>query len=221
VFLEILDLLTAQEISELQRIAAASKFVDGRISAPHSKVKDSLVLADPEALQQSSRMMFEALRRHEEFNNWAFPKSMAPPWLTRYTGGGRYGVHADAAFIPQPGGSQIRSDLSCTIFLASPESYDGGELVTHLGSRTVSIKLPAGGAIIYPSDMLHEVTPVTRGDRLVGLTFIESRIASTANRELLYEINEIAALEGFNMAWESRTRLQRVQSNLLRLWAER
>jgi PKHD-type hydroxylase len=111
--------------------------------------------------------------------------------------------------------------LSCTIFLASPESYDGGELVTHLGSRTVSIKLPVGGAVIYPSDMLHEVTPVTRGDRLVGLTFIESRIASTANRELLYEINEIAALEGFNMSWESRTRLQRVQSNLLRLWADR
>ena len=78
----------------------------------------------------------------------------------------------------------------------------------------------AGTAVIYPSDTLHEVTPVTAGERVVGLTFIESRIADATRRSLLYELNEVAALEGLGMAWENFSRLQHVQMGLLRLWAE-
>lgn len=219
-FLEIPDLLTAGEVEELIRIGSSSKFADGRATNPHSKVKNNLVLADRDAFQRSSQLFFDALRRHEDFNNWAFPKTMARPWLTKYSGGGNYGSHADAAFIPQPNSRPLRSDLSCTIFVTAPDTYDGGELVVHLGARSVEIKGPAGSAVIYPSNMLHEVRPVTRGERLVGLTFIESRIADQQKRDLLYEINEVAALEGLKMEWDNYTRLQRVQMNLLRLWAE-
>jgi PKHD-type hydroxylase len=220
-FLEIPDLLTPAEVDELVRIGATSKFVDGRATNPHSKVKNNLILGDPEAYKASSAIMFDALRRHEDFNNWAFPKTMAQPWLTKYSApGAAYGPHTDVAFMQQPGGRPLRSDLSCTIYLTPPDSYDGGELVVHLGTRDVVIKGGAGSAVVYPSNTLHQVTPVTRGERLVGLTFIESRIADPQQRDLLYELNEVAALEGLKMDWENFTRLQRVQMCLLRLWAE-
>lgn len=219
-FLEIPDLLSAAELGELRHFGATAKFVDGRATNPHSKVKQNLILADQEAYKRSSQIMFDALRRSEEFNNWAFPKTMAQPWLTKYAGGGAYGVHTDVAFMQQPGGRPLRSDLSCTIYVNAPETYDGGELVVHLGTREVRVKGAAGSAVVYPSNTLHEVTPVTRGERLVGLTFIESRIASAEKRDLLYELNEVAALEGLNMSWENYTRLQRVQMCLLRNWAE-
>jgi PKHD-type hydroxylase len=219
-FLEIPDLLTPAEIAELVHIGGTAKFVDGRATNPHSKVKQNLILADQEAYKRSSQIMFDALRRSEEFNNWAFPKTMAQPWLTKYGVGGGYGAHTDVAFMQQPGGRPLRSDLSCTIYVTAPETYDGGELVVNLGTKQVTVKGAAGSAIVYPSNTLHEVMPVTRGERLVGLTFIESRIASTEQRDLLYELNEVAALEGLNMSWENYTRLQRVQMCLLRNWAE-
>lgn len=219
-FLEIPDLLTAAEVEELVRIGAASKFVDGRATNPHSKVKNNLILADQEAYKRSSQIMFDALRRHDDFNNWAFPKMMAQPWLTKYGAGGGYGAHSDAAFMQQPGGRPLRSDLSCTIYLTAPEGYDGGELIVQLGTKDVVFKGAAGSAVVYPSNTLHQVTPVTRGERLVGLTFIESRIADPQQRDLLYELNEVAALEGLKMEWDNFTRLQRVQMCLLRLWAE-
>lgn len=219
-FLEIPDLLNPAELDELRQIGATAKFVDGRATNPHSKVKQNLILADQDAYKRSSQIMFDALRRSDEFNNWAFPKTMAQPWLTKYAGGGTYGVHTDVAFMQQPGGRPLRSDLSCTIYVTAPETYEGGELVVHLGTRDVRVKGAAGSAVVYPSNTLHEVTPVTSGERLVGLTFIESRIASAENRDLLYELNEVAALEGLNMSWENYTRLQRVQMCLLRNWAE-
>ncbi|MDO9490078.1 MAG: Fe2+-dependent dioxygenase [Sphingomonadaceae bacterium] len=219
-FLELPELLNPAELDELRQIGATAKFVDGRATNPHSKVKQNLILADQDAYKRSSQIMFDALRRSDEFNNWAFPKTMAQPWLTKYAGGGTYGVHTDVAFMQQPGSRPLRSDLSCTIYVTAPETYEGGELVVHLGTREVRVKGAAGSAVVYPSNTLHEVTPVTSGERLVGLTFIESRIASAENRDLLYELNEVAALEGLNMSWENYTRLQRVQMCLLRNWAQ-
>lgn len=215
-----LDILGAGQVDELRRIAAAAKFVDGRISNPHSKVKQNLQLHDEAAYQRSSQMLMQALHAHEDFRNFAFPIAMLPPMMCRYTSEMRYGAHADAAFL-QLGTQALRSDLSCTIFLADPGSYEGGALRIQLGSRSESFKGKAGSAIVYPSDMLHEVEPVTSGERLVAITFIQSRIADNFRRELLYELNEVAALEGLSMQPENYTRLQLVQANLLRHWGDK
>jgi PKHD-type hydroxylase len=117
------------------------------------------------------------------------------------------------------GQAMLRSDLSCTIFLSDPGGYAGGELCIHLGTKPVFFKLPPGGAVIYPSTTLHEVRPVTAGVRLVAITFMESRISNPIHRELIYELGEVAALEGFNMRWENRVRLLGVIQNLQRLWS--
>ncbi|HST37560.1 MAG TPA: Fe2+-dependent dioxygenase [Allosphingosinicella sp.] len=213
------NVLSPQEVSELRAIAARAKFIDGKISAPGATVKNNVVIGDPDLVGRSAQIVADALYRNEDFRVLAFPKAMMPPILTKYGTGMYYGTHVDAAFMPHMSRS-LRSDLSCTIFLSDPDSYEGGALVARLGSTEVSLRAPAGAAILYPSTTLHRVEPVTRGERLVALTFIESRIAETEKRELLYELNEVGAIAGEKMDVHTYTRLQRVQENLLRLWAD-
>jgi PKHD-type hydroxylase len=218
-FLEIDDVLTAEEVAQLREMAQAARFVDGRISSPHSTVKDNQQIDHGDnAYAASSRLMAEALMKNAAFANFAFPSLMAPPLLARYEAGMKYGVHSDSAMI-QLGQRQLRSDLSCTVFLTEPADYDGGALAIHLGQRRVEFKLKPGAAVIYPSTTLHEVTPVTRGQRLVGITFIESQVPDNVLRELLYDLDEVAALEGLAMSPQGRVRLQHVRTNLRRMWS--
>jgi PKHD-type hydroxylase len=130
----------------------------------------------------------------------------------------KYGGHADAAII-QLQNIKLRSDLSCTVFIGDPASYEGGELAMVVGNQTLAFKGSAGEAIVYPSTLLHEVVPVKSGQRLVSITFIESLIPDLHQRTQVYELNEIAALEGNRMAWENRVRLDVVRQNLMRMWS--
>jgi PKHD-type hydroxylase len=215
----VLQVLNDSEIAECKRIAASTPFMDGRITNPHNLAKENEQLHDPSAYQKSSDLLRQALLRTPEFMEFAFPVALAPPLITRYKPGMKYGAHADAAFIQLPGAT-IRSDLSCTTFLNAPKDYDGGELQLRLGDAQLTFKLKPGEAIVYPSDTLHQVVPVTRGERLVAITFIQSRIQDPFRRNMLYELNEVAALEGLKMEAENFGRLQLIQQNLLRYWSD-
>jgi PKHD-type hydroxylase len=216
----ILPILTDAEVGECRKIAAAAPFVDGRITNPHNTTKQNEQLHDAQAYQKSSQLLIQALGRNEEFREFAFPVNIAPPLITRYKPGMKYGAHADAAFIQLPNGP-IRSDLSCTIFLNEPKDYDGGELHIRLSDADLYFKLKPGEALVYPSDTLHEVVPVTKGERLVAITFIQSRVPDPFKRHMLFELNEVAALEGLKMSQENFSRLQLIQANLLRTWGEK
>jgi PKHD-type hydroxylase len=216
----ILPILNPQEVDECKKIAAAAPFVHGRITNPHNTAKDNEQLHEQQAYQRSSQMLLQAFGRSAEFADFAFPVLIAPPLITRYKPGMKYGAHADAAFLQMPG-QTIRSDLSCTIFLNEPESYDGGALHIRLGDGELRFKLKPGEAVVYPSDTFHEVEPVTKGERLVAITFIQSRVPDPFRRNLLFELNEVAALEGNNMDPQNFSRLQLVQQNLLRHWGEK
>ncbi|MEO6581470.1 MAG: Fe2+-dependent dioxygenase [Sphingomicrobium sp.] len=216
----VLPILTGDEVAQCRKIAETVKFVDGRITNPHNLAKQNEQLHDASAYEESAQLLHQALVRSEEFRNFAFPSLLAPPMMTRYKPGMRYGAHADAAFL-QLAAATLRSDLSCTIFLNDPKEYDGGALHIRLGDASLRFKLSPGEAILYPSDTLHEVEPVTKGERLVAITFIQSRIADPFRRNLLYDLNEVAALEGLTMAPENFTRIQLVQSQLLRHWGEK
>jgi PKHD-type hydroxylase len=219
-FLELADVLTGDEIARLRAIAGAARFVDGRISNPHNTAKNNQQIDHADGgYGESSKLMAMALQRAAPVRDFAFPRILAPPMLAKYGPGMAYGPHIDAAFLPM-GARQLRSDLSCTIFIADPASYGGGELSIVLGGRRVEFKGPPGSAVIYPSTTLHEVKPVTSGERLVGLTFIESFIPDPVQRELLYQLDEVAALEGLGMSAENRGRLDYVRTNLRRLWGE-
>jgi PKHD-type hydroxylase len=218
-FLEVKDFLTQQEVARLVALSRELKFVSGRLSNPANITKDNLQAdhSDPR-YGETVQIVASAFSRSDEFRDFAFPRRIAPPLLCRYEPGMQYGAHADTAHL-QIGNQLIQSDISSTVFLNDPASYDGGELVIHLGGRPVVCKGQPGEAIVYPSTMLHEVRPVRSGARLVSITFIESLIPDTHERTQLYELNEVAALEGLNMRWENRVRLETVRQNLLRKWS--
>ena len=217
----ILPLLTAGEVAECRKIAANTQFVDGRATNPHNKSKNNQQLHDPAAGQASAQIMLQAFGRSQEFREFAFPAKIAPPLLTKYQQGQYYGAHADAAFIHLGPNNSIRSDLSCTIFLSDPDSYEGGALHIRLQDGDLRFRLRPGEAIIYPSDTFHEVEKVARGERLVAITFIQSQIKDPFQRNLLFDLNEVGALEGLSMKPENFARLQLVQSNLLRYWGDK
>jgi PKHD-type hydroxylase len=216
---KILPILTAQEVEECRKIAASAPFADGRITNPHNMAKQNEQLHDQSAYQRSAQLLQAALVRNEDLLNFVFPVKIAPPLITRYKPGMKYGFHTDVAFMQLPTGG-MRSDLSCTIFLNEPESYEGGALHIKLGDGEMRFKLRPGEAIVYPSDTLHAVEAVTKGERLVAITFMQSRIQDPFRRNLLYNLNEVAALEGLSMKPENFTMLQLVQNQLLRHWAD-
>ena len=216
---KVLPILTAQEVEECREIAASAPFVDGRLTNPHNTAKQNEQLHDQSAYQRSAQLLQAALVRSEELMNFAFPVKIAPPMITRYKPGMKYGFHTDVAFMQLPS-SGMRSDLSCTIFLNEPESYEGGALHIRLGDGEMRFKLRPGDAIVYPSDTLHAVEAVTKGERLVAITFMQSRIQDPFRRNLLYNLNEVAALEGLSMKPENFTMLQLIQNQLLRYWGD-
>jgi PKHD-type hydroxylase len=219
-FLKIKNLLQPPEIARLAALSRELHFVAGRVSNPANLTKNNLQAdaADPK-YAESVQIVSAAFARSREFVDFAMPKRVAPPLLCRYEPGMQYGAHADAAIL-QIGPDRLRSDLSCTVFVGDPSTYEGGELLIVAGNQTLPFKEVPGTAIVYPSTTLHEVVPVRSGQRLVSITFIESFIADAHRRSQVYELNEIAALEGTTMRWESRVRLDVVRQNLMRMWSE-
>lgn len=218
-FLQIDNFLSPAEVSTVAALARQVRFVDGRRSNPHNTTKLNTT-ADPTdpVAQQASQIALAALQRNEQARGFVMPKLIAMPTLCRYVVGMRYGVHTDVAFLPI-GPQPLRSDISCTIFINDPATYQGGELVIHLGTETLHIKGKPGTVILYPSTTLHEVAPVTAGERLVFITFIESQIPDQMHRELIYTLDEVRALEGLKMDWNNRTQLEYVIANLQRMWS--
>ncbi|MCB2096588.1 MAG: Fe2+-dependent dioxygenase [Parvularculaceae bacterium] len=219
-FLEIDELLTRDEVEKLRAIAAAAPFVAGRVSNPHNITKNNFQIdINSPAYQESSALLMNAYMRNEQFRLFALPKVMAPPMICKYQQGMSYGRHSDSAYEVINGRRQ-RFDVSSTVFLGDPTNSLGGELTIHLGSQPIRIKGKPGSAVIYPSSTIHEVLPLEQGERLVAITFIESEVRDPVRRGLLYDLNEVYALEGETMEWENRIRLQHVHTCLKRMWAE-
>lgn len=211
--------LQPAEISRLLDLAAGAVFVDGRVSAPNNPMKNNQqVDVASRQFADSTAMLGAALQRNADFHRITFARRIAPPVLCRYEKSMAYGAHPDAAYVNTPTGP-MRSDVSCTIFLANPDSYEGGELRIHLGDHPVDVKLAAGDAVVYPSTTIHEVRPVTAGVRLVAITFIESQIVDETKRNLLFTLNEVAAFEGDKMDWQNRILLEHVRHSLHRMWS--
>lgn len=218
-FLQIEDFLSDAEVRTVTEIARQARFIDGRRSNPHNISKVN-VIGDPTdpAGQKASQLALTALQRSEPVRNFAFPERVAVPTLCRYEVGMRYGAHIDVAFLPVAT-PPLRSDISCTIFINDPAAYQGGELVIHLGTETVRVKGKPGSAVFYPSTTVHEVVPVSAGERLVIITFIQSQIPDQAQRDILYTLGEVRALEGLKMQWHNRVQLEYAIANLQRMWS--
>lgn len=185
-------------------------------------VKHNQQLADGSAIAtQLGNHILRRLGSLPEFISAALPHRIYPPKFNRYRDGGAYGMHVDSALMQVPGTDvTVRTDLSATLFLSEPDEYEGGELQIETAVGVQSIKLAAGDLILYPSDTLHQVTPVTRGSRIASFFWVQSMVQDQGERSLLYDLDQaIQALTLQGSRGPELLRLTGIYHNLLRRWA--
>lgn len=219
------DLLDASELSQARALLATAPWADGRIGAGSQAVQaknNEQLPADCAQARGIGDLVLRALDRSPRFLAAALPRKVFPPRINRYGGGANYyGKHVDGAIRFAEGGVRVRTDISCTVFLSDPEDYDGGELTIYESGNTRQIKLPAGHAVLYSASHVHEVTPVTRGNRLAAFFWIESMVRDDAQRRLLHEFDlAITSLRESVGESDATVALVGTYHNLLRMWAD-
>jgi len=218
-YLHVHDLLTDSEVNKIHALFKSGTFDDGRLTAHNAAkaVKSNLQLnhqtQEHTAIQQ---IILAALNRNPVFRNAVLPQSIHPFIISNYKPGMHYGWHVDSPVM----GNMIRTDVALTIFLNDPEAYDGGELELQTANGNVLYKLNKGDAIFYPCTQVHRVREVTRGERNVAVSWIQSLVKETAHRKMLFEIFQITEnLRNKAVSEEEYLLLQQHYSNLLRMWA--
>lgn len=224
--LHLKQLLTPDEVRTAQALLGDdAPWVDGRSSAGAQAVmqKNNLQLAqDSAASRQLQALVLAALQRDPLFFSATLPRKIFNPLFNRYSGAANfYGAHVDGAVLhSSASGEWVRSDISCTVFLADPGSYDGGELTIHDSYGEQRVKLPAGDAVIYPGTSVHRVAPVTRGARIASFFWIESMVRHDEQRRLLFDLDmNLLKLRQQHGESPETTALTGVYHNLLRQWA--
>lgn len=217
------DVLDSETAHHWAHRLQAGDWIDGRSSAGTLArlVKSNEQLRpDSDLARELGGQLLARLGRHPGFVSAALPEQILPPRFNRYRDGGHYGLHVDAAVMPF-GERSLRSDLSATLFLAEPDTYDGGELCIETEFGAQPVKLPAGHMVLYPSSSLHEVRPVTRGERLAAFFWIQSLVRDGSARTLLYDLD--GAIQQLTPALDGDDArlltLTGVYHNLLRRWA--
>jgi PKHD-type hydroxylase len=216
--------LDPAQIAHVRAELDRAEWTDGKetVGEQGARVKRNLQL--PESSPERHRLgalVLDALARSPLYHAAALPLRTLPPRFNRYEGGGHYGFHVDGAVMALPGGTQMRSDVSCTLFLCEPDEYDGGELVVNDTYGEHEVKLPAGDLILYPSSSLHRVMPVTRGARVASFFWVQSLVREDRRRRMLFELDaSIVDLTRSGADAASLLRLTSVYHNLLREWSE-
>ncbi|CAN5274040.1 Fe2+-dependent dioxygenase [soil metagenome] len=216
----IADVLDAAGVSAALEALSGARFVDGRVTAGWSA---RLVKNNLQVPSQSDRTIAELrdtitakIMGNQVFRLAVRPKALTPLILSRYEPGMAYGTHIDDAYM-----HDMRTDVSFTLFLSDPATYDGGELVIETTGGEEDIRLPAGSLVAYPSTTLHRVAPVTRGARLAAVGWARSLIRDGAKRELLFDLdtarNALFVREGKTAELDL---LSKTSANLLRMWVE-
>lgn len=219
------NLLDPSALGKVRDLLERARFADGKATAGwHARlVKDNeQAVASHPATQEAADLVAAALRGNEVFRAAVLPRRIRPVLFARYAEGRSYGAHVDDALmgLDDPAGP-LRTDVAVTVFLAPSSGYDGGELVVDSTAGEQAFKLEAGDAIAYPATTLHRVAPVTRGERLVAVTWVQSLVRDPAAREVLFDLDAarraVFEREGKGPAFDL---IAKSHANLLRRWAQ-
>lgn len=224
--IQIPELLTPAQVAEIRGLIDAAEWVDGNVTSGAQAAlakRNQQLPEDGSAAKRAGEIVLDALGRNTLFVAAALPAKVWPPLFNRYRGGERFDTHVDNAVRVKRGGvERLRSDLSATLFLSPPESYEGGELTVEDTYGAHAVKLAAGDLILYPASSLHHVTPVTSGERVASFFWIQSMVRDDAQRRLLFDIDlavqRLASEVGQGHA--SVVALTGSYHNLLRMWAD-
>lgn len=216
------NILTADTLKGIVASLETAEFVDGKTTAGwHATlVKHNTQLKSSDAVAQELRTtVIQALQKNALFQMAVRPKTIRVPLFSRYEAGMSYGTHVDNAIMGDS--PAMRSDVSLTLFLSSPDAYEGGELVIEDTQGVQPFKLAAGSAIVYPSTTLHRVEPVTEGVRLVAVTWVQSLVRDAGDREILFDLDTARQIlfETHGKTPEFDL-ISKSHANLLRKWAE-
>ena len=223
--IDIANVFTADEVDEMRTRLLAEPWVDGKVTAGQRSARDKFnrQLNEDSALGVLfGQRILARLSENALFVSAALPKRIYPPLFNRYSGGEAFGFHIDNAIRGIKGvRERVRTDLSATLFLTDPETYDGGELVIRDTFGERSVKLPAGHLVLYPGTSVHKVNPVTRGERVAAFFWIESLVREDSQRSLLLDMDvAIQRLSAQQADDESLLQLSGVYHNLLRRWSD-
>lgn len=218
--LPIQGLLKQDELVLIDALLSKSKFIDGSSTASLSakSVKNNFQIEtnDTETLPQLQSVLNKALKTSPLFQIFALPKQIYPIVFSKYLVGNTYGWHVDS---PIMGENPIRTDLAMTIFLSDPNTYQGGELMIQGSQGITAYKPNKGDAVVYPCNYLHCVSPITNGERLAAVTWIQSQIPSPERRDILFNLNQVhGALYQKDANSPEGNLLLQTHSNLLRMW---
>ncbi|KFZ36647.1 Fe(II)-dependent oxygenase [Shewanella mangrovi] len=221
--LEIPQLFSKAEVAQLRAKLDEEPWIDGNQTsgemAATRKRNQQLDKDNPVAIDLGQLVM-DRLMAHPLFVSAALPLQFYPPLFNRYEGGETFGYHIDNA-IRSTAEGLVRTDLSTTLFLSEPDSYQGGELVIQDTFGTQAVKLAAGSAILYPSTSLHQVTPVTQGERTAAFMWLQSMVRDEGQRRMLFQLDQsIQALTASNAEQQEIFNLTGIYHNLLRRWSE-
>ena len=215
--------LNQEQLKAIREILDNSQFTDGRLSAGLTarRVKNNEEIPqDSQVLNKLNNLVMNGLYNHPTYQAAVFPYRLATPFYARYVEGKFYGDHVDDP-VMGPMTGRYRTDVSTTIFLNDPSEYEGGEIVLKTPVGEQKIKLAAGDAITYPSGYLHHVAEVTKGVRLVAVTWAQSMIRDPAQRELLFNLHQTReALHKKHPDDEEVLKIDHTYINLVRMWTE-
>lgn len=223
--LHIPEILSKAEVAEFRLLLSQSNWTDGRatVGEQGAQVKRNRQLpVDSPLARQLGEVILQRLYQHPLFLAAAIPHRSVPPLFNSYAGGEHYGLHVDGAIRLLPGSNlSLRTDVSSTLFLSEPEEYVGGELQVLDSYGAHEVKLPAGDLILYPSTSLHQVLPVTSGERVCSFFWTQSMVRDDAKRAMLFELDSsIQSLRGKIGDAPEVLSLTGHYHNLLRQWAE-
>ena len=230
------QVLSRDQVTHCRAALERAEWVDGRVTSGVQSARaknNAQVREDSPIARELGGLIVGALERNALFIAAALPARVFPPLFNRYAGGQAFGIHVDNAIRPITGSThRLRTDLSATLFLSDPHEYDGGELVIEDNFGAHQVKLPAGHLILYPASSLHQVKPVTRGERIASFFWVQSMVRDDGERRILFDLD--MAIQRLNQgAPESLQRrgaqverspvaveLTNVYHNLLRRWAD-
>lgn len=220
---EINNLLSPADLAKIQGLIGDAQWQSGDHSAG-SHARDKKANEEMDQSCQSwtaiNQQVVSQLYSHPLFQSMVLPAKVSAAFISRCQPGMYYGQHIDDPIMGSPN-ARYRSDVAVTVFLSEPDSYDGGELTIQSRFGKVAVKLRAGSAVIYPASSLHEVTPVTRGERIVCALWAQSMVRDDQQREILQNLDEVRqALNQSTPQAIMTQQVEQVYANLLRLWAD-
>lgn len=224
-YFTVYDLYTEDEAAKLLAAVAATQWQTGQARTAELtgtiKRNQELQAKDSEAVKAICREHARRLAADTGIKRQHIVKAVSPPKFNRYTGAGEYRRHTDSPVM-----AQVRTDLACTTFLTDPDSYEGGELniEDHYG-HVHSFKAAAGQAVVYPCGQPHWVSPVTSGERVSIICWMQSYIRDAHKRGLLAAMmGSLAKVEPLShddaLMREVWTDLGAVHADLFRMWME-